>query len=112
MATKVNKAKLVREAIEKLGIHAKPREIQLWLKNKGLDIPTTMISTYKNNFKKEMASGAVAQQAPVAVVNPPAPAPVPAMPADSVLSDIRVLQVIVQRHGLNTVQEMLQICGS
>jgi hypothetical protein len=45
---------LVREAVEKLGLDAKPEAIrQEILASHNIDVPTGLISTYKSIFKRE-----------------------------------------------------------
>ena len=99
----VNKADLVRKALEQLGDNAKPKAIQELLKMQhGIDMNTGMISAYKSNAAKKAAgAGASTSSAGRKRVG-----------ADSVnLSDLHAVQELLHRMGPDHLTQLIKLLG-
>jgi hypothetical protein len=97
---KVNKMDSVRKALDDLGVKAKPRHIQVWLReNLDLEMDTGMISSYKSSILRKQA-GASGKQ------------PVrrgPAVLQGFSLPDIEAVKALADRIGAEQLRQLIDV---
>ena len=98
----LSKMECVRRVIKKMGIDVKPLEIQDRLKKKyQLDMSTSVISTYKNNVKKELKSKGGHPKKQKGRSTSPAGAI-----SEITLQDIQAVKTLVDRIGAQKLREL------
>jgi hypothetical protein len=97
----VNKSALVREALEALGLDAKPMAIDAYIKEKhNVEVPRAIISSYKSSYKSK--SGAPAKRGPK---------PKAAGGGGIQIEDLAAVRGLVSRLGAAQVKELVDVLG-
>jgi hypothetical protein len=110
-----NKMEAMRQALGDLGNDAKPLDLQKHLKSKyGVDMDTTLISTYKSTIKKAGQSAVIRRpqrRAKAAAPAAPAPAQQLARAANGGISmeDIKAVKELADRLGTDRVKELAEV---
>jgi hypothetical protein len=104
-----SKTAAFNSALEALGTEAKPLEIQQWiLQQYGMNLKTSLLSTYKSNWLRKHRSGGASGMGTrtfsVRVGKP-------GSKGDATLHDIRTLRELVDRVGPTQFKEMLDLLG-
>ena len=109
----VTKMDMVRDAISSLGADAKPLAIQVHIKNKyTVEIPTTVISSYKNNINKSAGgkpdeAKAARQAIAKAVASVSDRAVVVNGSAEDVLAGLTTMKGLISKFGISNVRKMV-----
>jgi hypothetical protein len=108
----------VRMALRAKGRKAKPREIQEWLKTThNMEIPTSLISNYKNVILKKGFRGRGGRPPKVQAVGLAVPVAVAVAPVirsrriDISLDDVRKVKNLTDRIGARKVKELALMVG-
>lgn len=98
----VNKSALVREALEALGLDAKPMAIDAYIKEKhNVEVPRAIISSYKSSYKSK--SGAPASKR--------GPKSKAAGGGGIQIEDLAAVRGLVSRLGAAQVKELVDVLG-
>jgi len=99
----MSKMDAVRRALDELGRHAMPRDIQKHIRAKfGVQMEPAMISNYKSSLKGGKS----------ALIRRSAGRPRAAAPTGSItVADIRAVKEVVNKIGADKVQQLAQVLG-
>lgn len=96
----VNKSALVREALDALGLDAKPIAIDAYIKEKhNVEVPKAIISSYKSSYKAKTGKPAAAKRGPKAAAG------------GIQIEDLAAVRGLVSRLGAAQVKELVDVLG-